>query len=83
MNDLSASEPRHPLLHGLRAAMVGEVRTMNDLTLRQMAMVLIIHLIDDQQTVRDLARHLKMSTTAVSQTLKALVGIRGDGPRPG
>jgi DNA-binding MarR family transcriptional regulator len=72
MNDLSTTEPPHALLHKLRAVVVGEVGTGNDLTLRQMAAVLIVYLTDDPQTVRDLARHLKVSTTVVSQTLNRL-----------
>jgi DNA-binding MarR family transcriptional regulator len=72
MNDLSTSEPPHALLHGLRAAVVGEVGTGNDLTLRQMAVVLIVYLTDDPQTVHGLAQHFRMSRTAVSYTLNRL-----------
>jgi DNA-binding MarR family transcriptional regulator len=72
MNDLSPPEPPHALLHGLRAAVAGEVGSGDDLTLRQMAAVLIVYLADDPQTVRSLARHLKMRTTAVSQMLNRL-----------
>ncbi len=42
MNDPSTSELPHPLLHELRTAVVGEVRTGNDLNLRMMAVMLII-----------------------------------------
>jgi DNA-binding MarR family transcriptional regulator len=72
MNDLSTTELPYALLHKLRAAVVGEVGTGNDLTLRQMAAVLIVYLTHDPQTVRDLARHLKVSTTVISQTLNRL-----------
>jgi DNA-binding MarR family transcriptional regulator len=72
MNDLPTSEPPYALLHRLRAAVVSEVGTSNDLTLRQMAAVLIVYLADDPQTVRGLARRLKVSTTVVSQTLNRL-----------
>jgi DNA-binding MarR family transcriptional regulator len=72
MNDLSTSELPHALLHGLRAAVVGEVGTGNDIILRQMAVVLIVYLTDNPQTMRDLARHLKVVRPAVSQTLNRL-----------
>jgi DNA-binding MarR family transcriptional regulator len=72
MNDLSTSEPPLALLHGLRAAVVGEVRTGNDLTLRQMAVVLIVYLTDDPQTVRGLAQHLKVSRSVITNVLNRL-----------
>jgi DNA-binding MarR family transcriptional regulator len=72
MNDLSTSEPPHALLHELRAAVVDEVRTRNDLSLRQMAVMLVIYLTDEPQTVRGLARHLKVSGPFVSHTLNRL-----------
>jgi DNA-binding MarR family transcriptional regulator len=72
MSDLSTSEPPHALLRGLRAAVVGAVSINDDLTLRQMAVVLTVYLTDDPQTVRSLAQHLKVSTTVVSQTLNRL-----------
>jgi DNA-binding MarR family transcriptional regulator len=72
MNDLPTSEPHYGLLHGLRAAVVGEVGTGDYLTLRQMAVVLLVYLADDPQTVRDLAQYLNVSTTVVSQTLNRL-----------
>jgi DNA-binding MarR family transcriptional regulator len=72
MNDLSTSEPSHALLHGLRAVVVGEVCTGNDLTLRQMVVMLLVYLNDDPQTVRGLARHLQVGRTATSQVLRRL-----------
>jgi DNA-binding MarR family transcriptional regulator len=72
MNDLSTPEPPQALLHGLRAAVVGEVSTRNDLSLRQMAVMLVIYLTGDPQTVRGLARHLNVSRPAVSMVLDCL-----------
>jgi DNA-binding MarR family transcriptional regulator len=75
MNHLSTSEPLHALLHGLRAAVVGEVRTGDDLTLRQMAVMLIVYLTDDPQTVRGLAQHLKVTRSVVSRALNLLAEL--------
>jgi DNA-binding MarR family transcriptional regulator len=72
MNDLSTSELPHALLHGLRAAVVGHIGTYHHLSLRQMAVVLIVYLTDDPQTVRGLAWHLKVNGSRVSQTLNRL-----------
>jgi DNA-binding MarR family transcriptional regulator len=72
MNAPSTSELPHPLLYELRTAVVGEVRTGNDLNLRMMAVMLIIYLTDDPQTVRGLARHLKVSGSVVSRALDRL-----------
>jgi DNA-binding MarR family transcriptional regulator len=72
MNDLPTSEPAHALLHGLRAAVVGEVRIGNDLSLRQMAVMLIVYLTDDPQTVRGLAQDLRVSRSSVSRALSLL-----------
>ncbi len=58
MSDLMTSDTPDALLHRLRAAMVGEVHTDNDLTLRQMGVALILHLSNEPQTVRGLAWHL-------------------------
>jgi DNA-binding MarR family transcriptional regulator len=66
------SEPPHTLLHELRAAVVGQIGIYHHLSLRQMAVVLIVYLTDDPQTVRGLARHLKVSGSRVSQTLNRL-----------
>lgn len=72
MNDLPTSEPPYALLHELCIAAVGELGIGNDLTLRQMAVVLIVYLTDDPQTVGDLARHLKLSGSRVSAALNRL-----------
>jgi DNA-binding MarR family transcriptional regulator len=66
MSDLMTSDPPDALLHKLRAAVVGEVHTDNDLTRRQMAVVLALHLSSDPQTVRGLARHLQVSKPAIT-----------------
>jgi hypothetical protein len=59
MSDLMTSGAPDALLHKLRVAVVGEVHTDNDLTLRQMAVALTLYLSSDPQTVRGLARHLQ------------------------
>jgi DNA-binding MarR family transcriptional regulator len=72
MNDLSTSEPPHAMLHGLRTAVVSEVRIGNDLNLRQIAVMLVVHLTGTPQTVRGLAKYLRVSRSAVSRALSLL-----------
>jgi DNA-binding MarR family transcriptional regulator len=75
MSDLMTSDTPDALLHKLRAAVVGEVHTDNDLTLRQMAVVLTLYLSDDPQTVRGLARHLQVSRPAITRIFDRLSGM--------
>jgi DNA-binding MarR family transcriptional regulator len=72
MSDLMTSDTPDSLLHRLRAAVAGEVRTGHDLTLRQMAVALTLHLSDDPQTVRGLARHLQVSKPAITRAFDRL-----------
>jgi DNA-binding MarR family transcriptional regulator len=67
-----ASDTPDSLLHRLRASVAGEVRTGHDLTLRQMAVALTLHLSDDPQTVRGLARHLRVSKPAITRAFDRL-----------
>jgi DNA-binding MarR family transcriptional regulator len=72
MNDFMTPDTPDALLHKLRAAVVGEVHTDNDLTLRQMAVALTLYLSDNPQTVRGLARHLQVSKPAVTRAFDRL-----------
>jgi DNA-binding MarR family transcriptional regulator len=60
------------LLHKFRVAVAGEVRTGHDLTLRQMAVALTLHLSSDPLTVRGLARHLEVSKPAITRAFDRL-----------
>jgi DNA-binding MarR family transcriptional regulator len=60
------------LLHKLRAAAAREVRAGHDLTLRQVAVVMTLHLRNDLQTVRGLARHLEVSKPAITRAFDCL-----------
>jgi DNA-binding MarR family transcriptional regulator len=75
MNAPSMSEPPYALLHGLRDTVVGEVRIGNDLTLRVMAVMLIVYLTDDPQTVRGLAQHLSVSKTVITNAFDRLTEL--------
>jgi DNA-binding MarR family transcriptional regulator len=66
------SAPPDALLYKLHTAVVGEVHTDNDLTLRQMAMALILHHSNEPQTVRGLARHLAVSKPAITRAFDRL-----------
>jgi DNA-binding MarR family transcriptional regulator len=72
MNDVMTSDAPDALLHRLHAAVAGEVRAGHDLTLRQLAVVLTLHLSDDPQTVRGLARHLRVSKPVVTRAFDRL-----------
>jgi DNA-binding MarR family transcriptional regulator len=72
MSDLMTSAPPDALLHKLRVAVVGEVHTDNDLTLRQMAVALTLYLSSDPQTVRGLVRHLQVSKPAITRAFDRL-----------
>jgi DNA-binding MarR family transcriptional regulator len=72
MSDPSTSETADALLHKLRAAVAGEVRSGHDLTLRQMAVALTLHLSNDPLTVRGLARHLEVSKPAITRAFDRL-----------
>jgi DNA-binding MarR family transcriptional regulator len=64
--------PDH-LLHILRETFLSEVRSDRpDLTMRQLAVALTVYQTDRLQTIRDLAKHLDISTSAVSRTLGRL-----------
>jgi DNA-binding MarR family transcriptional regulator len=60
------------LLHKLRAAVAGEVRAGHDLTLRQVAVALTLHLPNDPQTVRGMARCLEVSKPAITRAFDRL-----------
>jgi DNA-binding MarR family transcriptional regulator len=66
------SDTPDALLHKLRAAVAGEVRSDHDLTLRQMAVVLTVYTTSEPQTVRGLAQHLKVSRPVISHTFDRL-----------
>jgi DNA-binding MarR family transcriptional regulator len=72
MSDLMTSDTPDALLHKLRVAVAGEVRTSHDLTLRQMAVALTLHLSNDPLTVHGLARHLEVSKPAITRAFDRL-----------
>lgn len=59
-------------LVGLQLALLSLVRTDRDLTLRQLAVLLILTDPDAPRTVRGLASHLKIAKPAVSRCLDVL-----------
>jgi DNA-binding MarR family transcriptional regulator len=72
MSDLMTSDTPDALLHKLRVAVAGEVRSGHDLTLRQMAVALNLYLSNDPLTVRGLARHLEVSKPAITRAFDRL-----------
>lgn len=61
------------LLHILRRTILSEIRAdQPDLTLRQFAVALTIHLTDEPQTVRGLAEYLNISKPAVTRAFDRL-----------
>lgn len=65
--------PEERLLHILRDTALSEVRLdQPDLTLRQLAILLVVYQTSELQTVRGLAAHLGISKPAVSRALNRL-----------
>ena len=72
MVDAAAPAPQDALLPILRETILAEVRAGEDLTLRQIAVVLTVYLTDEPQTVRGLAKHLGVSKPAITHGLDRL-----------
>jgi DNA-binding MarR family transcriptional regulator len=73
MSEPSTPAPQDDLLHILRAAVVNEVRAEDtDLSLRQMAVLLTVHLTDEPQTMRGLAAHLDVARSVITRALDRL-----------
>jgi DNA-binding MarR family transcriptional regulator len=61
------------LPHILRKTFLSEVRSdQPDLTLRQLAVLLVVYQTDEPQTVRGLAAHLNISKPAITRALDRL-----------
>ena len=71
-HDADPPVPSDAGLGTLRETIVGEVRLGEDLTLRQMAVLLTVYLTDEPQTVRGLARHLQVNRPAITRALDRL-----------
>ena len=67
--------PQDVLLHHLRGAILAEVRADEDITLRQLAVVLAVYLSDEPQTVGSLAEHLDVGKPAITRALDRLSGL--------
>ncbi|MBL6458987.1 winged helix-turn-helix transcriptional regulator [Belnapia sp. T6] len=62
------------LLSVIHGALLSEVRREDaDLTMRQIAILLMVYLTDEPQTVRGLAAHLRISKPAVTRGMDRLV----------
>ena len=69
----TTSDTSDRLLQILRGTFLSEVRLDRpDLSMRQLAIALIIYKTDELQTVRGLARHLNISKPAVTRALDRL-----------
>ena len=67
------SDPGDPLMRWLQATIVNSVRERHDdLTLRQLAVMMITYLEDETPTVRGLAKALRISRPAISRALDRL-----------
>jgi DNA-binding MarR family transcriptional regulator len=61
------------LLHVLRGTLLPEVRSQQpDLTMRQLAVLLVVYLTNEPQTVRGLSAYLNISKPAVTRALDRL-----------
>ena len=70
MTEAEAGDDPNRLLHTLRETLISEFRSKQpDLTLRQLALVLLVYRTDKRQTVRGLAAHLNVSKTSISRAL--------------
>jgi DNA-binding MarR family transcriptional regulator len=73
MSEPSTPVPQDALLQMLRETILAEVRAdRTDLSLRQLAVVLTVHLTDEPQTVRGLAEQLQIPTPSTTRALDRL-----------
>jgi len=72
MSDPSVTKPDNALLQLLRETFLAEVRIGEDLTLRQLAVLLNIYLTDEPQTVRGLAKCLQVGTPPITRAFDRL-----------
>ncbi len=71
-SEASKSDPLIAWMH----ALVGQIRSDSpDLTNRQMALLLVVYLNDDQHTVRSLAQRLQVGKPIISRALDTLGGL--------
>lgn len=70
MTETETGDDPNRLLHTLRKTLITEFRSQQpDLTLRQLAMLLVIYLTNERQTVRGLAAYLNVHKSAVCRAL--------------